>query len=346
MKRPTYDIVFLVCTSLILNLNSAFVVVGLGATLREYTNALRAERSNDSKSRRRRDVGGDTEISSQNFLLSPIERATNRQRRPLWHALLSKWRRGGKKSGESVMLDEKYGQDNPGTNSSRSSVNTKCILDASKKDLYISTTRSWVKKWVAGNNLCPWAAATLQGSKLKVTVVVNDDICEYDDDDDDDDDAKIGIEPSQYGKLNVLEASRKAVLQEVKHLCKASTAISHEDSHSTTLICLPDFVDFEQYLKLVALVDESLVSTGADRLVQLATFHPNYQFEGCTEEDVSNYTNRSPYPIIHLLKVSEVRHAIDQYDGDTKQIYLRNKEVMRQMAEENKLEALFEEFRM
>ena len=79
--------------------------------------------------------------------------------------------------------------------------------------------------------------------------------------------------------------------------------------------------------------------TGVSRLVQVATFHPMYQFQGTEEDDITNFTNRSPYPMIHILRVSEVRDAIAQYEGNTEEIYTRNKDTMRRMTKEKITEA-------
>lgn len=80
---------------------------------------------------------------------------------------------------------------------------------------------------------------------------------------------------------------------------------------STTLCVFPHALqDFDEFLDAVAVLEEILVKTGATQLVQLAHFHPDYLFEGEPAEDVSHYTNRAPYPILHLLRVEEVADAI------------------------------------
>ena len=61
-----------------------------------------------------------------------------------------------------------------------------------------------------------------------------------------------------------------------------------------------------------------------DTNIQIATFHPNYQFEQSLKEDVENWTNKSPYPIIHLLQVDDVARSIESYPGDTNDIWKKN----------------------
>ena len=324
MKRSC-NFIFVVYVILIIIPNSALVVDSLGATLREYSNALRAEKSNGINDRKRGLNGRKGCIDN---IFVPHSRGDVRQRRRSLRDILSKWRRGANGSGDdTIFSDESSSNSNASTSNKSYKGGTANALDTTMKDTYISTTRSWVRNWVVVNNLCPWAAATLQGSKLRITVCVNSD---YRDNAGDNfiNNEKI-IEKDV--RSVVLEASRRAVLEEVKLLCDAAIGSNAKDNHGTTLICLRDYVIFEEYLELVALVEESLVSTGVNKLVQLATFHPNYQFEGCDEDDITNYTNRSPYPMIHLLKVAEVKDAIDQYGGDTKEIYLRNKKLMRAM---------------
>ena len=94
---------------------------------------------------------------------------------------------------------------------------------------------------------------------------------------------------------------------------------------------LPEFHDFYCFLELIEIIETIFESEGIDEFIQLAHFHPNYVFEDSNDEDndVENYTNRSPYPILHLLKVKDVSNAIDQYDGDTDQIWKRNKSHMK-----------------
>jgi hypothetical protein len=127
-------------------------------------------------------------------------------------------------------------------------------------------------------------------------------------------------------------------------------------SHSTTLIILPALSCFDKYLEVLAIIESLVQSEGYQDYVQVASFHPEYQFEGsspiycsmhyevCTSfeinlhhylgsdiDDVENWTNRSPYPMLHLLRTSEVGRAVEQCNGKTDEIWRRNEATMRRL---------------
>jgi hypothetical protein len=88
--------------------------------------------------------------------------------------------------------------------------------------------------------------------------------------------------------------------------------------------------DFEAYLELAMTIEDDLVWAGLDANVQLATFHPRYQFADTEEEDVTNWTNRSPWPLFHLLREAEVGAAVESAGGEgaTDAIWEANKATM------------------
>ena len=99
----------------------------------------------------------------------------------------------------------------------------------------------------------------------------------------------------------------------------------------TVLLVLPClFSTFDDYLAFVSLAEELLLLSGYEGIYQLATFHPNYCFSDVLETDVSNYTNRSPYPMLHILRESSIEKAIDYY-GDTHQIPDNNIKTMHKL---------------
>jgi uncharacterized protein len=89
------------------------------------------------------------------------------------------------------------------------------------------------------------------------------------------------------------------------------------------------FSSFDEYLGLVELSDSLLADQEKEGIYQVASFHPAYIFDGSTEEDPSNYTNRSPYPMLHLLREESVSRAIDSFPG-TEKIPQRNIKFARQ----------------
>jgi hypothetical protein len=79
-------------------------------------------------------------------------------------------------------------------------------------------------------------------------------------------------------------------------------------------------MDYNQFLVLCDLAIEELELEG---IIQIASFHPQYQFANTEPDDVTNYTNRSPYPTLHLLREDSVRRAIESFP-DVEKIYERN----------------------
>ncbi len=107
----------------------------------------------------------------------------------------------------------------------------------------------------------------------------------------------------------------------------------------TTLLIHPavlqDFVGYNQFLSVA---DGLLVQMKLEGIYQIASFHPDYQFDGTDSDDAENYTNRSPYPMLHLLREEGLERAIAMYP-DTEQIPARNTERMDSLGK-NRLQAL------
>jgi len=160
---------------------------------------------------------------------------------------------------------------------------------------YIKATANWLQDFVIKDQLCPFAAKVWIDKKVRIAETLN---------------------PS-------LQAQLEFFIHELKLLKEAGP-----QKCSTSLLLFPILSsDFEMYLNLFYAAEEVLEESKLDVHFQLASFHPLYQFEGTTLEDVSNYTNRSPFPVIHILRVEEVEAAIENY-GDTTSIPKRNIELM------------------
>ena len=100
------------------------------------------------------------------------------------------------------------------------------------------------------------------------------------------------------------------------------------DCETTLLIhpwVLADFMEFNDFL---AVCDEAVSDLGLEGVLQVASFHPQYQFAGTQPEDIENYSNRSPYPMLHLLREDSVERAVAAV-GDTEEIYRRNIRTLR-----------------
>ena len=90
--------------------------------------------------------------------------------------------------------------------------------------------------------------------------------------------------------------------------------VDKSDAIETTLLIHPQVLqDFYQYIDFLEAADELLVDMDLEGVYQVASFHPDYQFGGTEPDDVENYTNRSPYPMLHLLREDSLSQAIDNY---------------------------------
>lgn len=167
-----------------------------------------------------------------------------------------------------------------------------------------ASVRKWVDTFVVGMNLCPFAKRELVKQRVRFTVT----------------------EASTEDEL--LQA-----LQAELELLEADPSVE------TTLLIHPavlgDFLDYNQFLDIA---DALLLQMQLDGVYQVASFHPDYQFGGTAPWAAENYTNRSPYPILHLLREESLDRVLgDNPDAD--QIPQRNIDLMNSMGEE-KLKAL------
>jgi hypothetical protein len=163
----------------------------------------------------------------------------------------------------------------------------------------IAATQHWLTRAVIGLNLCPFAKAVHVKNQIRYAVSEAHDL---------------------EGVLTDLEAE----LQQLQ--------AADPQRIDTTLVIFPralaDFVEFNDCL----LFAERLVAQmGLEGILQVASFHPHYQFEGSDTDDIENYTNRAPYPILHLLRESSITRAVDAYP-DAAGIYERNMETLRRLS--------------
>ena len=160
----------------------------------------------------------------------------------------------------------------------------------------LAATRRWVSEVVIGLNLCPFARRELVNERIRFVAT----------------DAN-----SEEGLLTALQ-------EEMMHL----------DQHpevETTLLVHPDVLtDFMDYNDFLDAADGLLVHLELDGEYQIASFHPDYQFGGTSAADAENYTNRSPYPMLHLLRERSLERAIAGYPG-TESIPEQNVELMNRL---------------
>ncbi|MBW8846261.1 MAG: DUF1415 domain-containing protein [Burkholderiales bacterium] len=165
----------------------------------------------------------------------------------------------------------------------------------------IQDTRDWVVKAVIGLNLCPFAKAVHVNERIRY--VVSD-----------------ATEPEQL----------------LKDLARELLALNRADPEETdtTLVIHPgvltDFLDFNDFLDAAdALVEELKL----DGILQIADFHPDYQFGDSEPDDIANYSNRSPYPTLHILREDSIERAVESMP-DTASIYENNLDTLTRLGHE------------
>jgi hypothetical protein len=124
----------------------------------------------------------------------------------------------------------------------------------------------------------------------------------------------------QRGDFEGAEAAQSAALDSLREGAEALAAemILLRDTNAgeidTTLLIHPHVLgDFEEYNAFLDVADAALESLDLDGVLQVASFHPDYRFAGTADDDATNCTNRSPYPILHLLREESVSRAVETF---------------------------------
>jgi hypothetical protein len=121
-----------------------------------------------------------------------------------------------------------------------------------------------------------------------------------------------------------------ALLEELRFELTALQAADPRDCETTLLIhpwVLGDFIEYNDFLDVC---DTTLAELGLEGELQVASFHPQYQFAGTGSQDIENYTNRSPYPMLQVLREASIERAIAAVP-DTEEIYRRNIRTLRDL---------------
>ena len=143
----------------------------------------------------------------------------------------------------------------------------------------IEQTKKWVANVVAGCNFCPFVAKEIKQGTISYRVI------------------------NSIDKDECLQA----FLQEC-------VTLDEDDTIVTTLLIYPNaFEQFDDYLDAVAAAEELLEENDYDGIYQIASFHPQYVFGGAPVNDAANYTNRSIYPMLHLLREAQIDSALERY---------------------------------
>jgi len=129
------------------------------------------------------------------------------------------------------------------------------------------------------------------------------------------------------------QRSASALLQDLREELICLNEADPESCETTLLIhpwVLADFIEYNDFLEVC---DATLVELGLEGELQIASFHPQYQFSGTRPDDIENCTNRSPYPMLHLLREESIERAISAVP-DTDEIYRRNIRTLRGLGHE------------
>ena len=168
-------------------------------------------------------------------------------------------------------------------------------------------TKQWLEKAVIGLNLCPFAKAPHVKNLVRIVV----------------------------SEARHLDGFLEDLDRELQLL--GNTPASELE---TTLLVHPTlFPDFETFNQMLEIADDAVVENELEGIVQIAPFHPDFQFEGTEADDISNYTNRSPYPTLHLIREDSIVKAAEAFP-DASAIFDRNIALLEKMGHEgwNKLD--------
>jgi len=143
----------------------------------------------------------------------------------------------------------------------------------------IQQTEKWIKSVVIDLNFCPFAAKALLKKSVRYLVLKDVDV----------------------------KQSLEVLVQEFEFLN------NHDDIETTFIIFANDYVDFKDYLQLVKKAEKTITKEDYDGIYQVASFHPDYCFAGSDSDDAANYTNRSLYPTLHILREDSLTKALALY---------------------------------
>lgn len=168
----------------------------------------------------------------------------------------------------------------------------------------VQASRNWVESVVIALNLCPFAKQELVNNRIRFQVSA--------------------------------DQTPEALLRDLE---QELNLLSDDAQIETTLLIFPDVLDdFYEYNDFLEQADALLVAMDLEGVYQIASMHPNYQFEGTEIDDAENYSNKSPYPMLHLIREDSLEKAIQNYP-DVENIPDRNIEKLSELGRD-KMESL------
>ena len=167
-----------------------------------------------------------------------------------------------------------------------------------KAEQVIAQTRLWIERLVIGYQLCPFARAPFEADRIRY---------------------QVSFAPDQ-------EILLERIVEELILLHRADAR-----DVETSLLIVPELLlDFKDYLEMLELGETALKELRLEGTIQIASFHPKYRFQGSEPYDPANYTNRSPFPMFHLIREDSVERAVKHYP-DPEKIPERNVQIMREL---------------
>lgn len=171
--------------------------------------------------------------------------------------------------------------------------------------LVIQQTKDWIEQVVIGFKLCPFASQPFQNDSIEYVVNADDSIEHH-----------------------------------LQQLAGYLSTLDESPTVETSLLIYPDaYQEFDDYLDFLYLANQLLEDLDYPGTYQIASFHPDYRFEGSDEDDAGNFSNRSPYPMLHLIRESSLEKAISSYP-DIEQVPVNNIKKLREIGFEALLEKL------
>jgi hypothetical protein len=168
-------------------------------------------------------------------------------------------------------------------------------------DQVIADTRIWLERAVIGLNLCPFAKAVYIKNRVRFVATTAE--------------------------------NTRALKEELTRELLFLQAAAPEEIDTTLLIhpaVLNDFLEYNDFLREA---DHTLAELGLEGEIQIASFHPDYQFADSGPNDIENYSNRSPYPILHLLREASIDAAVQSFPDPSK-IYDANIDTLNTIGKE------------
>jgi len=143
----------------------------------------------------------------------------------------------------------------------------------------IDQTKKWLSSVIIEHNLCPFAKREYDNNRI------------------------------HYVVINAADLQHQ-----LEHIIMECIALDNDANRETSLLIFPVALSgFQEYLDLLAIATDLLRQQGYEGIYQFASFHPNYCFAGTRSDDPSNYTNRAPYPMIHILREANLEAALKNY---------------------------------